>query len=50
MRGAVFLWCVCLLAITLSVLRFVWAATTAERLLTLALLILAGLFALRRQR
>ena len=50
MKGTVLLWCGCLLAITLSILHFVWVASTAERLLLLTLLIVAGLFALRGRR
>lgn len=49
--GAVLLvWCGCTLAVTLSLLRFVWIATTAERILLLTLLVVAGVFALRGRR
>ncbi|MGO5022809.1 hypothetical protein ACTQ4E_06925 [Lawsonibacter sp. LCP25S3_G6] len=50
MRAVLLLWCGCALSITLSLVHFVWVATAAERILILALLVLAGLFALRGQR
>ena len=50
MRAVPLLWCGCALSITLSLVHFVWVATAAERILILALLVLAGLFALRGQR
>ena len=46
----ILLWTACLVAITLSVLRFVWLSSAAERLLLLALLVLAVLFALRGKK
>ncbi len=49
MRAVLLLWCGCALSITLSLVHFVWVATAAERILILALLVLAGLFALRGQ-
>ena len=48
--GVLVLWTACLAAITLSVLRFVWVATELERLLTLSLLVLAGVWALAGRR
>ena len=50
MRAVLLLWCGCALSIPLSLIHFVWVATTAERILILALLVLAGLFALRGRR
>ncbi len=50
MGAVLLLWCGCALAITLSVLHFVWVATAAERILVLAVLVLAGAFALRGRR
>lgn len=50
MRAVLLLWCGCALSITLSLVHFVWIATAAERILILALLVLAGLFALRGRR
>lgn len=50
MRAVLLLWCGCALSITLSLIHFVWVATAAERILILALLVLAGLFALRGRR
>lgn len=40
--GVLLLWTVCFLSIALSVLRFVWAASVQERILTLALALLAA--------
>ena len=40
----------CLVSITLSVLHFAWIATAVERVLVLALLALAGAFALAHRR
>lgn len=50
MGAVLLLWCVCALSITLSLIHFVWVSTAAERVLILALLVLAGLFALRKRR
>ena len=50
MRAVLLLWCGCALSIPLSLVPFVWVATAADRILLLALLVLAGLFALRGQR
>ena len=43
-------WTGCLVSITLSVLHFAWIATAVERVLVLALLALAGAFALAHRR
>lgn len=40
----------CLLLITLSLVRFVWIATAAERTLILTLLVLTGLWGLRKKK
>ena len=40
----------CLLLITLSLVRFVWIATAAERTLILALLVLTGLWGLWKKK
>lgn len=51
MRACAFLvWSSCLLAVALAALRFAFVATVPERLLTLAVLALAGAFALRNQK
>lgn len=50
MRAVLLLWCTCLLVIVLSLVHFVWMATAAERMLTLAVLVLAEVFALRGRR
>lgn len=44
--GVLMVWTGCLVSITLSVLHFAWIATAVERVLVLALLALAGAFAL----
>ena len=40
----------CLLLITLSLVRFVWIATAAERTLILTLLVLTGLWGLWKKK
>ena len=50
MVAVLLLWCGCALSITLSILHFVWVATIGERLLILALLAVAGGFALKGRR
>lgn len=50
MKAVLLVWCGCALCITLSLVHFVWIATTAERVLVLSLLVLTGLFALRGRR
>ena len=40
----------CLLLITLSLVRFVWTATAAERTLILTLLVLTGLWGLWKKK
>lgn len=50
MKAVLLLWCACLLAIVLSLVHFAWVATAAERILTLAVLVLAEAFALRGRR
>lgn len=51
MRARAFLvWSSCLLAVALSALRFAFVATVPERVLALAVLVLAGVFALRNQK
>ena len=47
---ALLTWAACLLAVALAALRFAFVATVPERLLTLAVLALAGVFALRNQK
>ena len=48
--GVLMVWTGCLVSITLSVLHFAWIATAVERVLVLALLALAGAFALAHRR
>lgn len=43
MKGCVLLvWTACILAVTASLLRFVWIATAQERILTLSLILMAA--------
>ena len=48
--AALFLWTLCLILIALSLARFVWIATAAERILVLALLVVAGIWALWKKK